>query len=47
MSFPQTVSFTLTNACNLRCRMCGQWSDEEYIRARPADLRNGHRLMDW
>jgi MoaA/NifB/PqqE/SkfB family radical SAM enzyme len=47
MNFPQTVSFTLTNACNLRCRMCGQWSDEGYIRAQPAALRNELRLEDW
>jgi MoaA/NifB/PqqE/SkfB family radical SAM enzyme len=32
MNFPQTVSFTITNACNLRCRMCGQWSEEGYMR---------------
>jgi len=32
MSFPSFVSFTLTNACNLRCEMCGQWSPEGYVR---------------
>jgi len=32
MDFPQTVSFTITNACNLRCQMCGQWSKEGYMR---------------
>ncbi len=32
MEFPQSISFTVTNACNLRCRMCGQWSDEGYMR---------------
>jgi MoaA/NifB/PqqE/SkfB family radical SAM enzyme len=47
MNFPQTVSFTLTNACNLRCRMCGQWSEEGYIRAHPAALRREMRLADW
>lgn len=31
MKFPEIVSFTLTNACNLRCQMCGQWSKEGYI----------------
>jgi MoaA/NifB/PqqE/SkfB family radical SAM enzyme len=32
MNFPESISLTITNACNLRCRMCGQWSDEGYIR---------------
>ncbi len=47
MSFPQTVSFTLTNACNLRCRMCGQWGEEGYIRAEPGTLRRELGLADW
>ena len=47
LNFPQTVSFTLTNACNLRCRMCGQWSKEGYIRAQPAVLGHELRLADW
>jgi MoaA/NifB/PqqE/SkfB family radical SAM enzyme len=47
MPFPQTVSFTITNACNLRCRMCGQWSEEGYIRAQPAPLRHELGLPDW
>jgi MoaA/NifB/PqqE/SkfB family radical SAM enzyme len=25
--FPRLVSLTITDTCNLRCRMCGQWSD--------------------
>ena len=32
MDFPGYISFTLTNACNLRCQMCGQWSPEGYVR---------------
>lgn len=32
MNFPQFISFTVTNACNLRCKMCGQWSEEGYIK---------------
>jgi MoaA/NifB/PqqE/SkfB family radical SAM enzyme len=32
MDFPQVISFTLTNSCNLRCQMCGQWSEEGYVR---------------
>ncbi len=47
MDFPGYVSFTLTNACNLRCRMCGQWSEEGYMRtghARPGPFL---KLTDW
>ena len=29
--FPGFVSFTVTNACNLRCQMCAQWSPEGYM----------------
>ena len=38
MDYPAYVSFTLTNACNLRCQMCGQWSQEGYIRGNPERL---------
>jgi len=44
MDFPRHVSFTLTNACNLRCRMCAQWSEEGYIRATPE--RRGELTLD-
>jgi MoaA/NifB/PqqE/SkfB family radical SAM enzyme len=30
--FPRMLSLTVTNACNLRCAMCGQWSEEGYAR---------------
>jgi MoaA/NifB/PqqE/SkfB family radical SAM enzyme len=52
MDFPSFVSFTLTNACNLRCKMCGQWSPDGYIRAgqgrpgRPLELGEWMRLAD-
>ena len=39
--FPDVLSFTLTNRCNLRCKMCGQWGVEGYLKDRPrppADL---------
>lgn len=26
-SFPETITLFLTHACNLTCRMCGQWGD--------------------
>lgn len=32
MKFPQFISFTLLNACNLRCKMCGQWSETGYVK---------------
>jgi hypothetical protein len=32
MEFPEYISFTVTNSFNLRCGMCGQWSEEGYIR---------------
>lgn len=40
MIFPKIVSFTLTYACNLRCRMCGQYRPGRRIR----DLRNSGTL---
>ncbi len=26
-SFPRTINFKVTNVCNLRCKMCGQWGE--------------------
>ena len=41
MDFPAFVSFTITNACNLRCTMCGQWSPDGYVRTGgPSSVRN-------
>jgi MoaA/NifB/PqqE/SkfB family radical SAM enzyme len=40
--FPKVVSLTVTNRCNLRCRMCAQWSEEGYMRKRkPSDSYSG------
>jgi MoaA/NifB/PqqE/SkfB family radical SAM enzyme len=47
MDFPQSISLTITNACNLRCQMCGQWSQEGYIRCQPERLKQEMRLEDW
>ncbi len=47
MDFPQTVSFTVTNACNLRCQMCGQWSEEGYMRSRGTQHKPELGLNDW
>ena len=30
--FPRWLSLTVTNSCNLRCRMCGQWGIEGYMK---------------
>jgi len=29
--FPGLISLTITNACNLKCEMCGQWGPEGYM----------------
>ncbi|HTY36927.1 MAG TPA: radical SAM protein [Bacteroidota bacterium] len=47
MEFPQFVSFTVTNACNLRCRMCGQWSEDGYVLNRRIDTSERMTLQDW
>jgi len=47
MDFPQFISFTVTNACNLRCRMCGQWSEEGYVLNRTVDTRSRMSLGAW
>ncbi len=47
MAFPQSISFTITNSCNLRCQMCGQWSEEGYVRNQPQRLKDEMSLPDW
>jgi MoaA/NifB/PqqE/SkfB family radical SAM enzyme len=47
MDFPQSISFTITNVCNLRCKMCGQWSEEGYMHGRADSLKDEMRLGDW
>lgn len=47
MDFPTFVSFTLTNACNLRCRMCGQWSEAGYVRTGHGYRGPSLGLDDW
>jgi MoaA/NifB/PqqE/SkfB family radical SAM enzyme len=47
MDFPTHFSFTITNRCNLHCRMCGQWSEEGYLRGGGAGLRDEMELSDW
>ena len=47
MNFPQFISFTVTNACNLRCRMCGQWSEEGYIKNNTVKTGKSLTVDDW
>ena len=47
MNFPQSISLTITNHCNLRCQMCGQWSEEGYIRRNRDSLKHEMALADW
>jgi MoaA/NifB/PqqE/SkfB family radical SAM enzyme len=47
MEFPGYVSLTVTNACNLRCQMCAQWSAEGYMRNGAARPRQTMALADW
>jgi MoaA/NifB/PqqE/SkfB family radical SAM enzyme len=47
MDFPGFISFTVTNACNLRCRMCGQWSESGYMRSSPEEHKSALDLADW
>ena len=48
MDFPSSISFTLTNRCNLRCRMCGQWSEEGYMHDRADQIKQTEMgLADW
>lgn len=47
MKFPQYISFTITNACNLRCRMCGQWSEKGYMYNKSNNLVSLLELTDW
>jgi MoaA/NifB/PqqE/SkfB family radical SAM enzyme len=47
MNFPQSISLTITNHCNLRCQMCGQWSEEGYIRCNLESLKHEMSVADW
>jgi len=47
MSFPQFISFTLLNACNLRCKMCGQWSETGYVKNKIVDANPQMKLEEW
>ncbi len=46
MDFPGFVSLTVTNACNLRCQMCAQWSAEGYVR-RAGGASSVMTMADW
>jgi MoaA/NifB/PqqE/SkfB family radical SAM enzyme len=46
-SFPRFLSLTITNQCNLRCRMCAQWSESGYMLSRATPSRDSMTLDDW
>ena len=47
MNFPESISLTITNHCNLRCQMCGQWGEDGYIRHNTENLKHEMPLADW
>jgi MoaA/NifB/PqqE/SkfB family radical SAM enzyme len=47
MDFPKMISFTVTNACNLRCKMCGQWSEKGYMHGFHSKSEKLMKLQDW
>ncbi len=47
MDFPGYVSFTVTNACELSCRMCGQWSERGYMRDGVRRPKAALTINDW
>ena len=47
MNFPESISLTLTNHCNLRCQMCGQWSEGGYIQRNSGNLKHELSLTVW
>jgi len=47
MIFPEKISFTITNKCNLQCKMCGQWSEEGYIKTGSHNFGDELKIEDW
>lgn len=47
MSFPEFISLTVTNRCNLKCQMCGQWSENGYMHEKNNSFNNELNLSDW
>jgi len=47
MEFPDSISFTITNVCNLRCQMCGQWSETGYVNNDSERMKREICLSDW
>ena len=46
-NFPEKISFTLTNSCNCRCWMCGQWSKKGYIKNSTKKSSLFMNIFDW
>lgn len=47
INFPKTISLTITNKCNLKCQMCGQWSTQGYMHHKKETLKQELDLADW
>jgi MoaA/NifB/PqqE/SkfB family radical SAM enzyme len=45
--FPKFISLTITNRCNLRCWMCGQWSPEGYMHQHRDSIKKEMSLPEW
>jgi MoaA/NifB/PqqE/SkfB family radical SAM enzyme len=45
--FPRSISLTLTNRCNLKCRMCGQWSKKGYMHQRKEYFTDELSFPEW
>ena len=47
MNFPQFISCTVLNACNLRCKMCGQWNETGYVKNKIVDANPQLKVSVW
>lgn len=47
MNFPEFISFTITNSCNLSCKMCGQWGENGYLLPKGCNKKPDMPLSEW
>ena len=45
--FPESITFFLTYKCNLRCKMCGQWSETGYVKNKIVDANPQLKVNVW
>ncbi len=43
---PRYVDIKMTNRCNLRCKMCGQWGEQGTMRGAPAEVLREEMSLD-